>query len=79
MKLQEAFNFFKSLKTKTTNKYEIKVYNKFLYILSDLQTREFTIDEIDFIEMELDSLNLNSNPENRKNTLGKPYENLKNS
>jgi hypothetical protein len=31
-----------------------------------LQTREFTIDEIDSIEMELDSLNLNSNPENRK-------------
>lgn len=36
MILQEAFNFFKSLKTKTTNKYEIKVCNKFLYILSDL-------------------------------------------
>ncbi|MGO4817098.1 hypothetical protein [Flavobacterium sp. W22_SRS_FP1] len=66
MTLQEACNFFESLKTETTNKSEIRVYEKFLHILSELKTREFTKDEIHSLEMELDRLNLNSNPENRK-------------
>lgn len=66
MTLQEAYNFLESLKTETTNKSEIRVYEKFLHILSELKTREFTKDEIYSLEMELDRLNLNSNPENRK-------------
>lgn len=66
MTLQEACNFFKSLTTKTTKKSEIKVYEKFLYILNELKTRQFSKDEIHSLEMELDRLNLNSNPENRK-------------
>ncbi|MFQ3174244.1 MAG: hypothetical protein ACI8W0_001359 [Flavobacterium sp.] len=66
MKLQEAYNFFESLKTETTKKYEIKVYEKFLYILSELKSKEFSTAEIQSIEAEVDSLNLRSNPENRK-------------
>jgi len=66
MTLQEAYNFFESLKTETTKKYEIKVYEKFLHIISELKIREFSKDEIQSIETELDSLNLKSNPENRK-------------
>ena len=66
MTLQEANNFFESLKTETTKKYEIKVYEKFLHILSELKLRAFSKDEIQSIETELDSLNLKSNPENRK-------------
>ena len=66
MTLQEANNFFESLKTETTKKYEIRVYEKFLHILSELKTREFTKDEIQSIEAELDRLNLNSKTENRK-------------
>jgi hypothetical protein len=66
MTLQEAYNFFASLKTDSTKKHEIKVYEKFLYILNELKTREFTKDEIQAIEAELDRLNLKSNPENRK-------------
>ncbi|SDX73182.1 hypothetical protein [Flavobacterium degerlachei] len=71
MTLQEAYNFLESLKTETTNKSEIRVYDKFLHILSELKTREFTKDEIHSLEMELDRLNLNSNPENRKNYFNK--------
>jgi len=63
--LQEAYNFFESLTTESTNKSEIKVYEKFVYILSELKTRKFTEDEMESIEAELDSLNLNSDPENR--------------
>lgn len=66
MTIQEAYNFFESLKTETTKKYEIKVYEKFLHILTELKNRAFSKDEIDSIETELDSLNLKSNPENRK-------------
>ena len=66
MTLQEAYNFFENLKTETTKKSEIKVYEKFLHILSELKIREFSTDEILSIERELDRLNLKSNPENRK-------------
>jgi hypothetical protein len=66
MTVQEAHNFFESLTTETTKKHEIKVYEKFLHILSELKIREFSKDEIQSIEKEIDSLNLKSNPENRK-------------
>ncbi|MCM4153952.1 hypothetical protein DHD05_20375 [Arenibacter sp. N53] len=66
MTLLETYNFFESLKTETTKKSEIKVYEKFLHILSGLKIREFSENEIQSIEMELDRLNLKSNPKNRK-------------
>jgi len=66
MTLQEASNFFESLKTEIIKKSEIKVYEKFVYTLSELKSRKFTKDEIRSIETELDSLNLASNPENSK-------------
>lgn len=66
MTLQETYNFLESLKTETTKKYEIKVYEKFLHILTELKNRKFSKDEIHSIETELDRLNLKSNPENSK-------------
>ena len=63
MTLQETYNFFESLKTETTKKSEIKVYEKFIYILTELKNREFSIDEIQSLELALDHLNLKSNPE----------------
>lgn len=66
MTLQEACDFFESLKNETTKKYEIKVYEKFLHMLSKLKNREFSKDEIQSIETELDRLNLESNPGNKK-------------
>jgi hypothetical protein len=66
MTLQEAYKFIESLKTESTKKSEIKVYEKFLHILSGLKSRMFSEDEHQSIETELDRLNLKSNPENRK-------------
>lgn len=66
MTLQEAYNFFESLKIETTKTSETKVYEKFLHVLSALKTRAFSKDEIQSIETEIDSLNLKSNPDNRK-------------
>ena len=76
MTLQEAYNFFESLKIETTKKSEIRIYEKFLHILSELKNRDFTTDEIQSIETELDSLNLESNPENRRKYFGKALHKL---
>ncbi len=73
MTILEAYNFFESLKTETTKKYEIKVYEKFLHMLSELKIREFSKDDIQSIESELDRLNLKSNPENRKKYFKKAH------
>ncbi len=66
MTIQEANIFFESLKTETTKKHEIKVYENFLQILAGLKTRAFSKDEIQSIEKELDALVLESSPSNRK-------------
>ena len=78
MTLQEADNFFKNLKTKTTKKSEIKVYDKFVYILSELKIRSLSQNEIHSIEEELESLNLKSNPENRKRFFKKTLNKFEN-
>ncbi|MUH36203.1 hypothetical protein D9O36_10150 [Zobellia amurskyensis] len=64
MTLKNALNLFESLKSETTDKSETKVYEKFIYDLTALQHREFSNDEIQALEMELD--HLNSHPDNRK-------------
>ncbi len=77
MTLQEAYSFFERLKTETTKKYEIKDYEKFLYILTELKLREFSKDEIQSIEKELDSLDLKSNPKNSKKHFKKALKEFK--
>lgn len=71
MTLQETNNFFESLKAETTNKSEIKVYEKFLHILTRLKTKEFSNDDLQSIETTLDNLNLKSNPENKRKYFNK--------
>jgi hypothetical protein len=66
MTIQEAINFFESSSAETTKKSEIRIYEKFIHILTKLRIREFSKDEIQSIEAELKSLNLESNPENLK-------------
>ncbi len=66
MTLQEAYNFFERLRIQTTNKAERKAYEKFAHVLSKLKSREFSKNEIQSIEAELDRLNLESTPENGK-------------
>jgi len=71
MTLQEAYNFFESFKKETTKKSEIKIYENFLHILSELKNREFSKDEIQSLETELEHLNLEANSGNRKKYLNK--------
>ena len=65
MTLQETNNFFESLKNQTTKTSEIKVYEKFLHLLTALKGREFSKDEIQSIETELKSFDFESNRENK--------------
>ncbi|RKR13102.1 hypothetical protein CLV91_1816 [Maribacter vaceletii] len=74
MTLKKALNFFEILKTETTKKSEIKIYEKFIDILIKLENREFTTDEIQSLEIELDSLQLEANPKNRKKFFKKALE-----
>ncbi len=77
MTIQETYNFIESLKIDTTEKYKIKVYEELLHILSRLKIREFSKNEINSIETELDNLNLESNPENRKKHFNKLLKEFK--
>lgn len=66
MTLNEACNFFNRLIQTTTNTSEIKVYERFIHLLSKLRSREFSKDEIQSIEAKLDSLNLELTSVGRK-------------
>ncbi len=66
MTLKNAFNFFESLVSETSKKSEIKVYQEFTQIITGIENKNLSESEIQSIETELDSLNLKSNPENRK-------------
>ena len=66
MTIKEALDFFKSLENEASKKQEIKIYTKFIHILKELKSRQFSADELESIELELESLDLKSNPKNRK-------------
>jgi hypothetical protein len=66
MTLKEAQNLFEKLKSESTKKSELKIYANFLRILTSLKDRELTKDETSSIELELDNLNLESNPKNKR-------------
>tara|TARA_B110000090_G_C12941574_1_gene277527 strand:+ start:50 stop:493 length:444 start_codon:yes stop_codon:yes gene_type:complete len=66
MKIKETLNFFLNLKNDSVEKSEIKIYDKYIGILSDLKIRDLTQNQIQSIESELEVLNLNIESDNRK-------------
>lgn len=66
MTLENAYSYFENLSLEATRKSEIKVYAQFLHILSKLKDRSFSTEDLKSIETELDRLNLESNPQNKK-------------
>lgn len=77
MTIQEAYTFFEGLKNETTQNSESKIHNEFLSILSKLKIREFSIDEIQSIETELASMDLESNQMTNKKHLNKRLKEFK--
>ena len=66
MTVQEAYNFFESSRIQASKESEIKIYKQFLQILAKLQIRDFSKDEIQALEIELDSLDLGTSRANNK-------------
>ena len=64
MTINARNDFFKNLITETQEKSEIRVYHKFIAILTDLENKALTDEQLLSIEKELDTLNVNT--ENRK-------------
>jgi hypothetical protein len=66
MKLDEAVSIFKNLISRTDKKAEIKIYQKFIIALGDLRGKNLSEGQYQLIETELDSLIIESTPENKK-------------
>lgn len=77
MTLQEAYTLYERLKSETTKKSEIKVYNNFLHIISKLEARDLSNDEIQSIERELENLRLESNLAKNSRKLNKILKEFK--
>ena len=60
MKIIEASVFFEKLLKETDSKREQKIFKNFIAILANLETRNFTAEELLSIEQKLKTLNLNS-------------------
>ncbi|WP_341224532.1 hypothetical protein [uncultured Arcticibacterium sp.] len=58
MTLKEAKSFFENLRNESSKKSEIKIYNKFIHILTELNNRELSEEEIQSVESKLTSLDL---------------------
>ncbi len=65
MKLSEASDFFEKLLSETNEPAEIRVYKKYIAILSDLNSRNLLGKQVRLIEDKLDSLALTADVENR--------------
>ncbi len=77
MTLNKAYDFFKSLISETSKKSEIKIYKEFTVILNNLENRGFSKEELEKIETKLNSLNLESNPKNKKKYFNKVLNEFK--
>jgi len=77
MTLKNALTYFKSLVTETNKKSEIKVFQEFIQLLSNLEKRNLSEAEIQSIETELDVLDLNPTTTNNKKHFSKALKHFK--
>jgi len=77
MTTDEAIKFFNKLRSQTTKKSELKIYDDFIQTLTRLSKRDFSIEDIISIETKLDALNLRLPLYNNKKHYTKALYNLK--
>ncbi|PHS10484.1 MAG: hypothetical protein COA88_01715 [Kordia sp.] len=77
MTADETIKYFNKLRSQTTKKSELKVYDDFIQTLTRLSKRDFSIEDIISIETKLDTLELNLNDENRKKYFRKVLNSFK--
>jgi hypothetical protein len=71
MTIKETREFLKNLINESSERREIKIYNKFIGILMSIEKREFSTYQIELIEKELTMLNLKQPTKNRKKYIRK--------
>ena len=77
MTINDTIKFFESLLIQTNKKSEIRIYENFIAILSDLKNKDLSDEQLQSIEVELDNLKLKSNPENKKRYFSKKLAEIK--
>ncbi len=78
MKLKYVSNLFENLIDETSKKSEIKIYQEFIQIITSLENKDLSENEIKSIETELDRMKLRSNSRNRKKYYKKALNAFKN-
>jgi hypothetical protein len=76
MEINTATTFLKDFISQTDKKSEIRLYTKFISVLTDLEAKALTKDQIQSIEKELDTINFSTSAENRKKHLSKSLTQL---
>ncbi len=74
MSVNKTINYFKNLVTGTVKKSEIRLYEKYIAVLSDLKNKDLTEDQLTSIAAALHELNLDASNSNRKKYLEKQFE-----
>ena len=71
MTIKETREFLKNLINESSERREIKIYNKFIGILMSIEKRELSTYQIELVEKELTMLNLKQPTKNRKKYINK--------
>ena len=66
MTLKNVSDLFENLIDETSKKSEIKIYQEFIQIITSLENKDLSENEIKSIETELDRMKLDSNSLNRR-------------
>ncbi len=77
MTINNATNYFETLLSRAIKKSEIKIYENFIGILSELKNRNLTEEQLRSIEVELGILKLKEIPENRRKYLRRKLNKFK--
>ena len=76
MSINKTVNYFRNLVTGTVKKPEIRLYEKYIAVLSDLKNKDLSENQLTSIEAALTELKLDANTGNRKKYLQKQFENF---
>jgi len=77
MTTDEAIKFLNTLRSQTTKKSELKVYDDFIHTLNSLRKRDLSTEDLISIETKLDDFKLNSNNESKKKYYRKTHNSFK--
>ena len=77
MTADETIKFFNKLRSQTTKKSELKVYDDFIQTLTKLIKRDLSTGDLISIETKLDDLKLKSNPEKKRKHFRKALHSFK--